>query len=279
MELSPLPDISGEKVLSELREVIRLLENVRGSGGDYSTIFKNYVGWVADAVRILTHVVHREDVSRLITTPRHWALVTMTHTISSNVLSLTNTEIEERYFELGKVRDSLDAQLRRWLGFSGDVFIPDANVYLHSDLFFAELGWRQILDDRPLTELRLVIPILVIEELDRAKRRTDKVSDKNPEAVRTRARRTLKRINESFSEPSDNPILVQSTGDCAAITMSLLIDEITHSRLPDADNEILDRALSLQDISGKKITIITRDHTMALKARNIGLKSKLLEDE
>lgn len=280
MELSPLPNVSGESVLSSLRAVVQALENARGIGGNYSTVHENYVGWSANAVSILTRVIHPDDISRLITTPRHWALVTMTQMVSPNVLSLTYTEIEQRYFELSKICESLDAQLRRWRNFSGDIFIPDSNAYLHSNLFFAELDWRQILGSHPLTELCLVIPILVIEELDRAKRSpsSKKVSETNSELVRTRARITLKRINESFPEPSDNPMLVQSAIDRAGIRMSLLFDEITHIRLSRPDDEILDRALSLQNFSGKQVTIVTGDNNMDFSARNIGLKSKLLED-
>lgn len=279
MEIAPRPGVSGKSVLDNLDEVIRSLQDIYGGNNDWSSIYDKYVQWSSNSIRLLSGVIDQNTLNRLITTPRHWALVTMTHFIASNVLSLTNTEVDERKRELTQVRDKLEMQIKRWQGVNGDFAIADTNVYLHSEQIFYDLDWRQILETRPFTELHVVIPTLVLKELDRNKRRSRgvTVSDESKEEVRTRARRTLKKINELFPEPTYSPILAEGSDNHAATRISLLLDDLTHSRLPDADSEILDRALYLQDISGKPITILTRDHHMNFSAKSLGLKVKLLE--
>jgi hypothetical protein len=43
-------------------------------------------------------------------------------------------------------------------------------------------------------------------------------------------------------------------------------------RLPDNDAEIVDRALAVQILSGRGVTMVTYDKSMALRARHQGLK-------
>jgi hypothetical protein len=83
------------------------------------------------------------------------------------------------------------------------VLVPDTNVYLHQETYFDEIEWRQM-SRRPGGVLVLV-PAAVLRELDLAKRANGqkKVSDTNPELVRTRARVTSRKIRERFNAPNE----------------------------------------------------------------------------
>ena len=63
------------------------------------------------------------------------------------------------------------------------------------------------------------------------------------------------------------------------VSITLLMDSVRHIGLSDPDSEILDRALALQQATGKVVTIVTRDISMSLSARNAGLLCILLSDE
>lgn len=54
--------------------------------------------------------------------------------------------------------------------------------------------------------------------------------------------------------------------------MELLFDPPNHQRLPDPDAEIVDRALAVQTLAGRPVTMVTYDVSMALRARYAGLK-------
>ena len=63
------------------------------------------------------------------------------------------------------------------------------------------------------------------------------------------------------------------------MSLSLMLDDLSHVSLSDADSEILDRALYLQQATGREVTILTRDTAMSLSARNSGLKCILLSNQ
>ena len=62
-----------------------------------------------------------------------------------------------------------------------------------------------------------------------------------------------------------------STGQ-GEVTMGLLFDPPGHVRLPINDDEIIDRAVAVQTLAGREVTLLTYDTGMSTRARNAGLK-------
>jgi hypothetical protein len=60
------------------------------------------------------------------------------------------------------------------------------------------------------------------------------------------------------------------------VTLELLFDPPDHKRLPDPDAEIVDRALAVQNMAGRPVTMVTYDTSMGFRARQAGLKDLLL---
>lgn len=246
--------------------------------------YEAYCKWAMDSVGMLSRLVGQGDIERLIATARHWSLVGTSNiqgNDSNSVLYLVNTELSQRIQELEGVIQAIEDEIARWQIYDGELMIPDTNVFLHENELFDEIDWRQKLDIRRYTNIHLVIPILVIRELDRKKRasRGNPVSNTNPMEVRSRARLTLKKISALFPDPTWMQTLEYRNEDHGSVSVTLLLDGVRHTRLPDPDSEILDRALALEQATGKKVTIVTKDVSMSLSARSVGLECKLLSSE
>lgn len=288
MELSALPGVTNKQLLESLTIVLNQAKAAHNLQGDVANMIRNkyeaYCKWAMDSVGIMSRLIGQGDIERLIATPRHWSLVgasVIQGNESNSVIYLVNTELSQRIQELEGVIQAIGNEISKWQIYDGELMIPDTNVFLHENDFFDEIDWRQKLDIRRYTNIHLVIPILVIGELDRKKRlsKGNPVSNTNSMEVRSRARLTLKKIDAFFPNPTWMRMLEQGNEHHGSISMTLLLDGLRHIRLPDPDSEILDRALSLEQATGKKVTIVTKDVSMSLSARSAGLQSKLLSSE
>jgi hypothetical protein len=50
-------------------------------------------------------------------------------------------------------------------------------------------------------------------------------------------------------------------------------------RLPDSDDEIIDRALSVEPLADRKVTLLTYDTGQSMRARNAGLQAVRLAQD
>lgn len=125
----------------------------------------------------------------------------------------------------------------------------------------------------------MLVPILVIDELDNLKRHNDK-------HVRWRAGYTLAvfdRVLQSTTAPSllreENFDAVRGqTGGIprGRITIEVLFDPPGHERSPIADDEIVSRALTAEARSGRRVRVVTYDTGQASRARHAGLEVRKL---
>jgi hypothetical protein len=282
MQIAAVPGVTGTALLDALRATLSSLENVRGSGGTSPDRLRAYQLWSNGGVRRLGALIRSEDLNRLVTTPRYWALQALTTDKfnTRHLADLVDLELDERLRALRQQVDDLDGELDRWNGRRGHLVMPDTNVYLHHDAYFDEVPWTQVLEVWP-DGVHLFVALLVVDELDRAKRtRGKKVSDTNPEEVRTRARVTLRRINDYFHDVTKLVGLAANRfPETGTIAAELLLDGPGHVRLADDDSELVDRARSVQDLAGRVVTIVTFDTGMAFRARSAGLEAKLLNQQ
>lgn len=100
-----------------------------------------------------------------------------------------------------------------------------------------------------------------IDELDRLKRSGNAKSDQG-ESVRTRARVTLRLIEELVTQPDK---VVPLTGsDCV---LEVVTDPRGHQRLPINDDEIVVRSATIQAVAGRPVHLLTTDTGMLMRAR------------
>ena len=69
-----------------------------------------------------------------------------------------------------------------------------------------------------------------------------------------------------------------NTGDIpqGEVTVDLLLDPPGHVRLPINDDEIVDRAVAIEPLAARKVTLLTYDTGQAMRARAAGVPVKKL---
>src|SRR5437899_952930 len=230
MLVRPLPGVTGALLLDALRLTENSLENVRGSGGSAIERFNAYQKWANEEARRLGRLLRPADLDSLVTTPRYWTLQALDPVAHGSLAAFINLELDERLRVVSGTREELERELVRWQSARGLVVVPDSHVLLHHDEYFDAIEWTTVVPARA-EDVNVVIPLLVIDELDDQKRgnRNNKVSDHNPERARTRARVTLRKLDELFTNTDWRVTLKPSAfPERGAITLELLFDGPDH---------------------------------------------------
>lgn len=113
--------------------------------------------------------------------------------------------------------------------------------------------------------MRLVVPVLVIEELDDHKRGRDR--------VQRRARSVLHRLWELNGGNAEQAAALPGR---RPVTIEVFADDSWHVRRPVNDNEIIERALAVGEITGRDVTMAAADYSMLYQASSRGLKTVLV---
>lgn len=152
----------------------------------------------------------------------------------------------------------------------GEIVLPDTSALVRG-VWFEHFDWATEL--ALPSPVRLVVPILVVEELDNLKdrERATKAAD--------RARRVLKRLRELCGavfpgHPAPIP-------DRAGTTIEVLVDDDWHERRPNNDGEIVHQVQYIGALTGKDVTLVCVDAAMEFRARSRGVRawSMPLSDE
>jgi hypothetical protein len=147
----------------------------------------------------------------------------------------------------------------------GTIVVPDTSVFLEAT-YFTELAWHEVAGVASGELVRIVVPLLVIDELDVHKRGRDKVRD--------RARSVLRRMWDLGAFGGSAGML---PGRCA--TVEVFSDAAWHTRLPDNDAEIIDRAAAIGEITGCQVIMAASDYGMLNRALVAGLKARFVPHE
>jgi hypothetical protein len=158
-------------------------------------------------------------------------------------------------------------QLEAFVNRPGRIAVLDTSAFIEGGDFW-EQDWPTIThaDDDPAPGLgplpvRLIVPILVIEEMDNHKRHINK-------RVAVTARQTLSHLWWLPREPSGarrlNP----------RVTVEILLDDRAHVRRPVNDTEIVDRAAYLRDLFAprRSVYLVAGDYSMLFRSEEVGLQ-------
>ena len=147
--------------------------------------------------------------------------------------------------------------------------VCDTNVLVHGIAGpLSGYDWHATVSRHQSETITVVIPAMVIDELDSLKR-------SGKQETRSAARRALIQLDEHFaSGNTSQPLRTVPGGGTARITAYL--DDIEHVRLPSPDSEIIDRTLALQGrmpLPGpRRVRLLTGDTGMLLRARQAGIE-------
>jgi rRNA-processing protein FCF1 len=287
MLVTPRPGVNRENLLKTLQSVHTDVYNLRGGGAARNAYERllAYVEWTSTAVRVLGNQVSNCDLDRLVLTERYRLLLaglvgTATSTelpVQRVVNGLVSLELDERVADFGAAIKALQGQIARWSAY-GHYVVPDTSFYIHHE------DKLEAVDFGPLTnvwqsEAAVLVPIVIVDELDRLKESKDKV-------VRWRAGYTLAVLDRVFADGAGRARL--RPGDVvpgpdgltrSEVTIELVFDPPGHVRLPGNDDEIIDRALAVEALADRKVTLLTYDTGQSTRARNAGLQVvKLSQD-
>jgi hypothetical protein len=281
MLVTPLPGVNRDDLLKVLRDTEAAAADAGNVGGTASDRLLAYLQWVNASVRMLSSRITPADVDRLVLTRGYERLLAAAGSLSSDVPAVQRVlsgmlteELRQRAQALGDAIRGLEGTVARWPGSEALFTIPDTSVYIeHEDkleaLDFAALlpGWKD-------KTVRVIVPLIILDELDGLKRSGDA-------RRRWRAGYTLAVMERAFESPAYPGLLRQPSRDPerGGVILDLLFDPPGHSRLPIADDEIIDRARAAQALAGTTVTLLTFDTSQAARARNADLRVKKLTVE
>jgi hypothetical protein len=143
---------------------------------------------------------------------------------------------------------------------SPSLLVLDTNVFVHFDPFREEIDqakWCEVVQMPKGAEFRLIVPVVVLDELDRRAHSGDR-------NVNRRARAALSHLDPFVDDLLTTEPKVIRPGACW-MTVEILPDAPSHQRQADADTELLDRAEFLFQITGQKVRLVTADRGMRVR--------------
>jgi hypothetical protein len=241
------------------------LSGLSNINGDAKESLRRYLEWVTDAMTQLRSVVVQRDADRLVSSPAYDRLLHLFGVLDleapvqierSRVINgLVHAEVAARKAAFEAVITALRLQIDRWTR-PGKFVVCDTNFYLVGAVPLGDPGFLEVLGDHE-HGVHIILPMVVVEELDRAKLGRDE--------FRGRAQVTLAQLDARFANPTE----IVDLGPRA--TAELLFDPPGHVRVAVADSEIIDRALAVQGLAARPVTLVTHDTNMSMKSRVAGL--------
>lgn len=270
MDITPLPGVRGTDLLVGLVTAQNGLINVRGAGGDTRRRLEAYVNWAAEAVRQMRRLIHDEDLRRLVLTDGYRDVLGAPRDSDAVFNAILDGEIDVRLADLGTTCEQLRTSIDRWSR-GGVLTVLDTSVYLTADKI-EDLDLAVILEVRE-QPIQLLVPIAVIDELDRLKQSHDK-------DIRWRASYTLAFLDQRLGgrdlagriREEDFSALDIGGIPRGRIDAEIVLDPLAHVRLPITDDEIVDRARTIQGIAGLEVHLVTYDTGMGMRARAADLR-------
>jgi hypothetical protein len=216
------------------------------------------------------------DLDRLVLTERYKLLLagvgTMTSTemeVQRVVNGLVSLELDERVEAFDAAAQALDQRIKRWSAY-GHYVVPDTSFYVeHKDKLEA-VDFGSLIDVWQST-VTVLVPIVIVDELDRLKEIKDK-------QVKWRAGYTLAVLDRVFANWA-GPAWLRA-GDVlpgpdgltrSEVMIELVFDPPGHTRLPINDGEIIDRALAIATLADRSVAQLTYDTGQSTRARSAGL--------
>jgi hypothetical protein len=229
---------------------------------DIERKFRAYLKWVDDAQTTLRRVFSDNDLESALLGRGYWHICGAELRVhpwgrlinEELVAQVGNVGMEPPEGHIGSALVHLRLLGRLAQG-GGPIYVTDTNALLHYTRF-DQLEWRQ----RTGAEcVRLVIPLVVVDELD-AKKYARRVE------FRSRAREILTVMDRLLDLAPGESAQIQP-----GVTFEVLSDEAGHVRAPAVDQEILERCAFLAQVTGQPVHLITGDSGMRLNAKSQGL--------
>jgi hypothetical protein len=228
---------------------------------EFQAMQGRYLQWVEGCEVQLPYLTADLEALRMFDTPRSRMIRELTPA-AVRPWPLIESEVKLQVSILERMLADLEARLDRAARAPGDIVVLDTNLLLHY-LPVAELPWTAVAGSE---QVRLVLPLRVIEELDQKK-----YSARG--ALAGRARRLLPQLHSQLG----------SGGSAARITdgvsLEVLVDQGHRYRPADADEEILDVCRELAQFGSAGVSVASGDTAMLIRAEAFGISTVELDEK
>lgn len=247
MLIAPSPTATVGNLIKSLESVHAETFNLAAGGGGTNAFARlmKYLDWATRSARMPGSQIREKDLTALVLTRRYEMLLTSFGGMASTdqpvqrvVSDVVSLELNERVTDLDDAIATLKAYKERWSNVP-DVVVLDTCFYIHHPEKLEEADIVAAAD-LPGTMAQVLVPMVVVDELDGLKQHSK-------QDARWRARYSVAVLDRVFRHgtvgqlhPDNSVIGTDGSVSQDRVTMELLLDPPGHTRLPIADDEIID---------------------------------------
>ncbi|MEY9934120.1 hypothetical protein ABH926_008784 [Catenulispora sp. GP43] len=287
-----------QQALSALDEALTKLSN--SVGFFPSSPAATYVTAVSDVEAHLGNAFDRQWVAETLFTPRYWHLLGVAHTTLPGPefgRFSTSDEQEQDEFErrqrvevtrIGPANNAADHErrlqmerlehtredvqkLETFANGGGKILIIDTNTLMHA-YPLEQIQWQKK-NGMPAHEiLRVLVPLAVIDELDRKK-------FEGGDTMRRKAAAAIRSLYGHRKGLNPDVSATLTTTDGMTLTLEIPRDDLGRSRAAATDDEIRDFGVFVKEITGRPVTVVTRDMGLQLRCERAGLDVLWLHED
>lgn len=249
-----------EQAIATIRQLGQSCGNLNGRvQGPDDTGWYAYLNWAEECERQLRNIFADPAIVHGAYSERYWKIAQKAAPSRTAVLIMTEVRAQQdRLNELAATLLKFQALGKR----DGHLLVLDTNVLLHFQRI-DKIPWRDVMG---VEKIRLVLPLMVLDELDRKRSAGGSIARRARSATKP-----LDDLEKEISELGYGTLSAPNHGT----TVEYLLDPRGHRRQPDPDGEILDRATFLHRITGRRVYVATNDIGMRVRltARQDGLEA------
>jgi hypothetical protein len=239
-------DVSADSLIRNLRQYEQRLANAHEQPGRVQW----YAGMVDTIEETLRHFLDDTGLADGLFTYRYWHILQGSVPDSLYGKGVFRQECAYQAGRLKRACEELEA-LREHAQGEGTVAVPDTNVLVHCGTV-RDIDWRAQIGG---SRVRVVIPLVVVDELDELKWTARERAD------RTAVRKGIRVLKDALAGHPPGAAALLAEG----VTVAVLPDPRGHRRLPSNDEEICERAAMLRQFTSP-VVLATNDNGMHVRA-------------
>ncbi|MFF8265667.1 PIN domain-containing protein [Streptomyces virginiae] len=276
MLISPRPGADRTNIRQALSGVhITAMNLQQQSYGNAFAGLLAYLEWATESARLLRSQISDRDLDELVFTDRYRALLGSCGTLAGSaqqrlVNGLVQLEVAERIEAFEGAVASLDRQISGWSRQREAFVVADSSFYIQNEVKLADVDLHDLLDVPRWHCVRLLFPIVVVDELDDLK-------DASKQRARWRAAHTLGLLDGVLKGGCHGVLheeekSVRDGEVRGRVNVEIVLDPPGHVRLDRPDIEIIDRTVAIQGLAGREVRLLTCDTSQHTRGRAAGLQ-------
>jgi len=194
----------------------------------------------------------------------YWRLVMAPSASERQLNGIISRECTEWDSRLARLAADLEGSIASLL-WPGHLVVLDTSALMEG-AFFMDYDWHALEGSLREGPIRLILPYLVVEELDDLKRHRDG-------RQKAQARKVLSNLWDLHRA---NPAVAAALPGSPDVTVEVLLDGDWHQRRPNNDGEIIDQAVAIGELAGRPVILAAGDYTQLYRAAPAGLSAVLM---